>query len=109
MLDRLRAEQLEVAVAYFPENPVFRDAAAASYFDPALSDAYAQLFARETHGRGDRFEDWRQVLEPEDFYDMIHVNLVGRRKLADRFVELIESEWKERPAAQPEGEGARAR
>lgn len=96
MLTHLEQARIAAAIVYFPENPVFRLPGGAEFFDPVLSQDYAEFFAAEARLHGDRFEDWRGVLEGEDFYDMIHVNLVGRLKLTEHFVDLIESEWRAR-------------
>ncbi len=94
MLRTLRSERIRTVLLYLPENPVFRDPQARIYFDPALSDAYAEVFARETKAYGARFEDLRQLADPEEFYDLIHLNLIGERKLSERVVQIIEEEWR---------------
>lgn len=93
LLANLKREGIRVVLLYFPENPIFRAPEAREYFDPALSDRYAR-FLREMAATHDaRFEDLRHFLEPEDFYDLNHPNLEGRRKLSARIAELIATEW----------------
>lgn len=96
MLSVLQQHQTRCVIVYFPENPVFLDSAARGYFDPALSDAYADLFKREAEGHGARFVDLRDFIEPEGFYDMIHLNNVGRHKLSERLATIIGEEWEKR-------------
>lgn len=93
MLAGLERDGTRGLLLYFPENPVFRAPEAREYFDPALSDGYAALLRSEAAAHGARFEDLRDVLQPEDFYDLIHPNLEGQRKLSARIAELIEEEW----------------
>ncbi len=99
MLSMLRDEHIRTVLFFLPENPVFRDPEARIYFDPALSDAYAALFAREANAAGARFEDLRKLADPEEFYDLIHLNLVGERKLSERVAQIIEEEWRARTTA----------
>ncbi len=99
MLSMLRREHTRTVLLFLPENPVFSDPEARIYFDPALSDAYAALFAREANATGARFEDLRKLADPEEFYDLIHLNLVGERKLSERVAQIIEEEWRARTAA----------
>lgn len=96
MLGFLQRAHVRAVVAYFPENPVFRQPEARKYFDPALSDAYADLFARQAVAHGARFVDLRNLLPPEDFYDLVHVNFEGRRKISTRMAEIVEEEWRAR-------------
>ena len=98
MLSFLHDGHTRMVLIYFPENPVFRDPQAASYFDPHLSDAYADLFAREAKAHGVRFEDLRNFAQPEDFYDLIHLNIEGERKMSARIAQIIEEEWQARRA-----------
>jgi len=93
LLQFLEQNHTRTVLVYFPENPVFRDPAANAYFDPALSQAYADLFAREAALHGARFVDLRDLVEPEGFYDMVHLNLVGARKVSERVADIIEEEW----------------
>jgi hypothetical protein len=44
--------------------------------------------------RGARFIDLRGLLAGEDFYDLIHPNLSGSRKLSERVADVIAEEWK---------------
>jgi len=85
-------------LVYFPENPAFRDAAARDYFDPALSSAWADFFRRAAAASGARFIDLRDLLPAEDFYDLIHPNLEGMRKLSVRIAEIVAEEWRAREA-----------
>jgi hypothetical protein len=94
MLQFLQQRQTRTVLIYFPENPVFHDPAAKPYFDQALSRADAELFAREAAAFGARFVDLRDFVEPEGFYDMIHLNLVGERKVSERIADIIEEEWR---------------
>ena len=89
----LAAHGIRVVVLAFPENPVLQDPDARALYDTALSEAVAlrlQTDARERHAR---FVDLRRFLEPEDFYDLIHPNLVGSQKLSDRLVDILAEEW----------------
>lgn len=97
MLARLEDLHQRAAIVYFPENPVFFDPAAKSYYDSSLSQAYIDLFAGEARKHGDLFVNWRAALPAEDFYDMIHVNAVGRQKLVGMFADLIEKQWRAAP------------
>ena len=76
-----------------PENPVFRLPAARLYFNQTTSNIYAELFKRDADAYGARFVDLRNLLEPEDFEDLVHANLRGKRKLSERIAEIIEAEW----------------
>jgi len=96
MLADLKREGTRALLLYFPENPIFRAPEAREYFDPALSDGYAALLRREAAANGARFEDLRNFLQPEDFYDLIHANLEGQRKLSARIAELVAEEWRAR-------------
>jgi hypothetical protein len=93
MLRRIRDRGVRAVVVYFPENPVFRDPAAAQYFDPTLSDTYAKVFADEAHVTGARFVDLRDALPAEDFHDMVHPNLAGMRELSARLAGVVGEEW----------------
>lgn len=101
MLATLQRSHTRTVLLSFPENPVFRDPEAKAYFDPALSDAYADLLRREADAHGARFEDLRDLLQPEEFYDLVHANLVGQRKLSARIAAIIEEEWRARRAPGP--------
>jgi hypothetical protein len=94
LLQRIEEEDARAVVAHFPENPVFRVPEAAEYFDAELSDAWAQVFARQAALHGARHVDLRDALEPEEFYDLNHANVQGRRKLSLRIAALIEEEWR---------------
>jgi len=83
-------------IIYFPENPLFRTTEAREFFDPALSDAYAALFAKQAATHGAHFTDLRNLLDPIAFYDMIHVNNVGVLALSESIVALVEQEWRQR-------------
>lgn len=96
MLATLERSHTRTVLVYFPENPVFRDPEASAYFDPSLSDAYANLFKREAEAHGARFEDLRNFLDPEDFFDLVHANLRGRVKMSARIAEIVEEEWRAR-------------
>jgi hypothetical protein len=96
MLGFLQRAHVRTVVAYFPENPVFREPEAGKYFDPALSDGYAGLFARQAVAHGARFVDLRNLLPAEDFYDLVHVNFEGMRKLSARMAEIVGEEWRAR-------------
>lgn len=94
MLERMQAENVRTALLYAPENPVFFEREAMRYYDFALAIDYLKLFPATTEEFGASFENWRTALPAEDFYDMIHVNSVGRQKFTDRIVALIEREWR---------------
>jgi hypothetical protein len=94
MLRFLQHANARAVIVYFPENPIFREPEARKYFDPALSEEYAGLFAREAVAHGARFVDLRNMLPPEDFYDLIHVNLIGMGKVSARIAEIVEEEWR---------------
>lgn len=93
MLQFLEEDRIRTLLVYFPENPVFRDPEAAPYFDESLSRAYAELFAREAAAHGARFVDLRDFVEPEGFYDLVHLNVVGERKASERVADIIQEEW----------------
>jgi hypothetical protein len=99
MLGRVRRDGVRAVLVYFPENPVFRDPAARRWFDPALSDAWAEFFRREAAAHGARFVDLRHLLGGEDFYDLIHPNNAGMRKLSRHIAEIVVEEWRARGAA----------
>ncbi len=99
MLGFLRQQHTRAVIVSFPENPVFHDPEAKPYLDPALSDAYAALFKREAATSGARYVDLRSLLDAEDFYDLIHPNLEGVRKLSARLAAIIEDEWQLRQEA----------
>src|SRR5262249_5932820 len=90
----LAAEGIRVLVLAFPENPVLQDPEARSLYDTALSDAVMRRLATDARAHGARFEDLRRFLAPEDFYDLIHPNLSGARKLSERFAEILDEEWR---------------
>jgi hypothetical protein len=96
MLELLRQANVRTVLLFFPENPVFHDPEAKPYFDEALSRAYAELFATEAATHGARFEDLRNFLEPVDFYDMVHPNLLGQKKLTAHMADIIAQEWRAR-------------
>ncbi|MBM4265309.1 MAG: hypothetical protein FJ144_01635 [Deltaproteobacteria bacterium] len=93
MMELHRGRGAQVVLVYFPENPVFRDPVASTYFDPARSDELAATLAGEADRYGARFIDLRRFLSPEDFYDMVHANNAGLRKLDAFWKRLIASEW----------------
>lgn len=101
MLEALQRSHTRTVLLSFPENPVFRDPEARAYFDPSLSDAYADLIRREADAHGARFEDLRGMLQPEEFFDLVHANIVGQRKLSARIAAIIEEEWRARRAPGP--------
>jgi hypothetical protein len=90
----LRAAGIRVVVLDFPENPVLEDPEARALYDTALSDAVAQRLDADASARGARFVDLRHDLLAEDFYDLIHPNLSGSRKLSDRLAGIVAEEWK---------------
>lgn len=96
MLGAFARQGTRAVVAYFPENPVFRDPEAAAYFDTSLSDAYAVALAREAADHGARFLDLRNLLPAEDFHDLLHVNVEGTRRLSTRVAEIVAEEWRAR-------------
>lgn len=100
MLEFLRRAHTRVVLIYAPENPVFHDPAAKPYFDESLSRAWAQVFANQAEAHGARFVDLRTALPAEDFYDLIHPNLAGMRKLSARIATIIVEEWHARVAEQ---------
>lgn len=91
-LRRLHEARVRVVLAFFPENPAFRAPGGERYYDRALSDANAAAFAREAALHGARFVDLRDLLDADDFYDLIHPNLVGGRKLTARVTEIVAEE-----------------
>ena len=93
MLARIRDRGVRAVVVYFPENPAFRDPAAAGYFDAALSDATARALADASAATGTRFVDLRDALPADDFHDMIHPNLAGMRELSARLAGIVAEEW----------------
>lgn len=96
MLDALPRRGSRVVVVYFPENPAFRDPDARAYFDPALSDTYAALLAHEAARGGAGFVDLRGFLEPDDFHDVLHLNVEGNTKLSKRIAAVVAGEWRAR-------------
>lgn len=90
----LRAAGVRVVVLDFPENPVLEDAEARALYDTALSDAVARRLEADATARGARFVDLRHFLDAEDFYDLIHPNLSGSRKLSERLGAIVAEEWK---------------
>jgi hypothetical protein len=101
MLAALQQNHTRTVLLSFPENPVFRDPEARAYFDPSLSDAYAHLLRDEAEARGARYEDLRDLLQPEEFFDLVHANVIGQRKLSARIAAIIEEEWRARQALGP--------
>jgi GDSL-like lipase/acylhydrolase family protein len=93
MLARIRDRGVRAVVVYFPENPAFRDPAAAEYFDAALSDATARALADASAATGTRYVDLRDALPAEDFHDMIHPNLAGMRELSAQLAGIVADEW----------------
>jgi len=89
----LAARGVRVVVLAFPENPVLQDPEAKALYDDALSDAVARRLETDARAGGARFVDLRRFLAPEDFYDLIHPNLSGSRKLSTRFAEIVGEEW----------------
>jgi hypothetical protein len=96
MLATLPGLGARVVVVAFPENPVFREPEARSYVDPALSDAWVAVLAREAAARGARFVDLRDLLVADEFHDALHVNLEGNGKLSARIGEIVAEEWRAR-------------
>jgi len=94
MLEFYRRRGTRFVLAYFPENPVFRNPEANEYFDVAASDATAALLAEEAARAGARFEDLRSALAPEDFVDMVHPNTAGGEKLAALLSRVVAEEWR---------------
>src|SRR5262249_54429071 len=90
----LRAAGIRVVVLAFPENPVLEDPEARALYDTRLSDAVAHRLDADATARGARFVDLRHVLDAEDFYDLIHPNVSGSRKLSERLGAIIAEEWK---------------
>jgi len=89
----LRAAGARVVMIVFPENPVLADPDAGSVYDPALAAALAARLGADAAAAGARFVDLRHALAAEDFYDLIHPNLAGARKLSARLAEVIAEEW----------------
>jgi hypothetical protein len=89
----LRAAGIRAVVLAFPENPVLDDPEARQLYDTALSDAVARRLESEATARGARFVDLRHFLDAEDFYDLIHPNLSGSRKLSERLAAIVDEEW----------------
>jgi len=89
----LRARGARVVMLAFPENPVLDDPDARALYEPALADALAARLAADAAANGARFVDLRHLLTAEDFYDLIHPNLAGARKLSARFAEVVAEEW----------------
>jgi len=96
--DELRAAGVRVVVIAFPENPILQAPEARAVIDPRLADAIAARLASDAHAHGARFVDLRAFLEPDDFYDLIHPNRSGARKLSVRLADLIAEEWHARTA-----------
>ena len=96
--DELRAAGVRVVVIAFPENPILQAPEARAVIDPRLADAIAARLASDAHAHGARFVDLRAFLEPDDFYDLIHPNRSGARKLSVRLAHLIAEEWHARTA-----------
>lgn len=92
--DELRARGIRTIVLAFPENPVLQDAEAREHYDTTLADAVATRLARDAQARGARFVDLRAALAAEDFYDLIHPNVSGSRKLSERVADVVAEEWK---------------
>jgi hypothetical protein len=92
--EELRAAAIRVVVLDFPENPVLEDPEARALYDTTLSDAVARRLEQDATARGARFVDLRHVLDAEDFYDLIHPNVSGSRKLSDRLGAIVAEEWK---------------
>ena len=90
----LVARGIRVVVVDFPENPVLQDPDARSHYDTSLADAIAARLDADARATGARFVDLRSALDADDFYDLIHPNLEGGRKLAGRLAELVEEEWR---------------
>jgi hypothetical protein len=90
----LRRAGIGVVVLDFPENPVMRDPDARRVWDPALSDAVDRRLERDATANGARFVDWRGALAADEFYDAIHPNREGSRKLSARVADLVEEEWR---------------
>jgi hypothetical protein len=97
----LRAAGIRVLVVAFPENPVLHAPEARARIDPRLADAVAARLERDARAHGARFVDLRGFLEPEDFYDLIHPNRAGARKLSVRLADLVAEEWASLPHAVP--------
>lgn len=94
MLRTQKERGTRVVVIYFPENPLFRRPKAAQYFNPEHSDQVADLVERLCAQFGARFVDLRSALDPDAFYDMVHVNMAGRRRLTQLLAKIIAQEWR---------------
>ncbi|MDG2305363.1 MAG: SGNH/GDSL hydrolase family protein [Candidatus Binatia bacterium] len=92
MLRRTKETGARMILAYFPENPVFRDPEAAAYFNPELSDRLAALLEREAARFGAQFVDLRALLPAEDFVDLQHTNLRGSLKINRTLTRLVDQE-----------------
>jgi hypothetical protein len=89
----LRTAGIRTVVLAFPENPVLDDPDARALYDTALSNAVAQRLDADARANGARFVDLRHFLDAEDFYDLIHPNLSGSRKLSERLGAIVAEEW----------------
>jgi hypothetical protein len=89
-----RERGARLLVVYTPENPLFRRPEAAPWFDAALSDGYAALFAEEAARVGGRFVDLRNAVPAEEFADLVHLNLRGVRTMSARVAALVDEEWR---------------
>ena len=89
----LRAAGVRVVMLAFPENPVLQEPEARALYETALAGALAQRLEQDARAHGARFVDLRRMLDPEDFYDLIHPNLSGARKLSERLAGVIAEEW----------------
>jgi hypothetical protein len=96
--DDLQAAGIRVLVLAFPENPVLQDPDAQARYETRLADALAARLETDARARGARFVDLRTLLEAEDFYDLIHPNLSGARKLSARLADVIGEEWRAKAA-----------
>ena len=99
MADTVRRRDARLLLVYAPENPLFRRPEAEPYFDPALSDRYAQLLGDEATRVGGRFVDLRNALPPEEFSDLVHLNVHGAHTMSTLVAGLVAEEW--RAAAGP--------
>jgi hypothetical protein len=97
MVRTLPPEGTQVMLVFFPENPLFRSPEAASYFNAEFSDRLAVFLADEAHEPGVTFLDLRNLLIPEDFYDMIHPNVAGEVKITQHIADVIAEQWRKRP------------
>ena len=94
----LRAAGSRVVVLAFPENPVLQTPDARAHYEWGVADALAHRLEADARANGARFVDLRTALDPEDFYDLIHPNLSGARKLSDRLAGVIAEEWQAKAA-----------